>query len=506
MANEAIRRFFVNASEQGLMLTYDDVRLRPRHSDVAPTDPSIDLSTRISRNVGLKIPIVSSPMDTVTTAEMAIAMAEAGGLGVIHRGLTPAAQAKEVGRVKNRLNRRVETPIVVHDDMTVEAVLRMHEEKKWTFQTFPVVDAAGKLLGLLTRNDFEFCTDPSVAVTKIMTRLDCLTTGQEGVTQQEAYALMTRHKRKVLPLLKVDGTLAQMYLFSDVKRILSPNSDHNVDRNGQLVVAAAVGAGKDALERAGLLARKNCNIFHIDTAHGDSKNVIETIALLKAEYPEVDVIAGNVSSGESAKRLADAGADGVMVGQGPGSICTTRVIAGIGVPQVSAVYECVQALLGTSVPVCADGGINSSGDIVIGLAVGASSIMLGRLLAGTEEAPGETRFFNGMQVKDYRGMGSLGAMRDNTSSRERYGQKGAAITKLVPEGIEGIVPFKGSVRSVLDQYVGGIKAGMGYNGARTIAELSEVAQLFRMSNAGLKESHPHDIVITADAPNYHQGR
>jgi IMP dehydrogenase len=335
-----------------------------------------------------------------------------------------------------------------------------------------------------------------------MTPLDMLIAGLEGMTPQEAYVLMMQHKRKVLPLLRSDGSLAQMYLFSDVKRSLSSTSDHNVDRNGQLVVGAAVGVGQGARERAALLARARCDVFHIDTAHGDSKNVHETVAFLKAEYPGVDVIAGNVSSGEAAKRLLHAGVDGVMVGQGPGSICTTRVIAGIGVPQVSAVYECVLALEGSGVPVCADGGINSSGDMVIGLAVGASSLMLGRLLAGTEEAPGETRSFNGMQVKDYRGMGSLGAMRDNASSRERYGQSKADVAKLVPEGVEGIVPYRGSVRSILDQYIGGIRSGMGYCGARSIEELSEHAELFRMSAAGLNESHPHDIKITGESPNY----
>jgi IMP dehydrogenase len=503
MSNTAMKQFFDSASAQGLMLTYDDVRARTLYSDVTPTDTDIDLSTRISRRVRLKMPIVSSPMDTVTTAEMAIAMAEAGGLGVIHRALLPEVQAKEVGRVKNRLNGRVETPITVRADMTVAAALDMRDGKKFPFHTFPVVDSAGKMLGLLTRNDFEFCVDPSARVTEIMTPLHYLKTGQEGMTAQEAYVLMMQHKKKVLPLIKADGTLAQMYLLSDVNRILSQKFDHNVDRNGQLVAAAAVGAGKDALQRAELLARKKCDIFHIDTAHGDSKNVLETIKLLKAAYSDVDVIAGNVSSGESAKRLAEAGADGIMVGQGPGSICTTRIIAGIGVPQVSAVYECVEAVRGLDVPVCADGGINSSGDMVIALAVGASSVMLGRLLAGAEEAPGETRFHNGMQIKDYRGMGSLGAMRDNASSRERYGQGGATPAKLVPEGIEGIVPYKGSVRSVLDQYVGGIRAGMGYNGARTLSELSERAQLFRITNAGLNESHPHDVVITGESPNYH---
>ncbi len=500
--NRAMKEFFDRMKRRGLMLTYDDVRLRTRYSDVTSADPGIDLSARFSRNIRLKMPIVSSPMDTVTTAKMAIAMAEAGGLGVIHRGLSPEEQAKKVGRVKNWLNGRIETPIVVRDDQTVAMVLKMCKEKKFSFHTFPVIDAGGKVLGLATHNDFDFCTNPLVLVTEIMTPLQSLTTGNEGITATEAYALMMQYKKKVLPLIKPDGTLAQMYLFSDVKRIQSKQYNHNVDKNDHLVVGAAVGVGEDALLRAELLASNHCDVFHIDTAHGDSKNVLETIKRLKRLYPDIDVVAGNVSSGESAKRLVEAGADGVMVGQGPGSICTTRIVAGVGVPQVSAVYECAQALAGSGVPVCADGGINFSGDMLIAFAVGASSVMLGRLLAGTEEAPGETRLFNGTQVKDYRGMGSLGAMRDNASSRERYGQGGAVSAKLVPEGVEGIVPYQGSVRSVLDQHIGGIRSGMAYNGVRTLSELVEVAQIFRMDAAGLSESHPHDIVTTSVAPNY----
>jgi IMP dehydrogenase len=433
---------------------------------------------------------------------MAIAMAEAGGIGVIHRGLSPEVQAKEVGRVKNRLNGRIETPITVRAEMTMEEVLNMREEKKFAFHTFPVINSTGKVVGLLSHNDFDFCSDLSLPVRAVMTPADELASASPKITPHEAYELMCRHKKKVLPLIGEGGALSGMYILSDIKRILSSTYDHNLDANGQLVVAAAVGTGEGALERAELLARKKCDVLHIDTAHGDSLNVIETIQKLKARYPDIDVVAGNISSGESAKRLADAGADGVLVGQGPGSICTTRVIAGVGVPQVSAVYECVKALEGSGMPVCADGGINNSGDMVIALAVGASSVMLGRLLAGTEEAPGETRLINNVQVKDYRGMGSHGAMRDNASSRERYGQNALTISKVVPEGIEGIVPYKGSVQNALEQYVGGIRAGMGYNGAQTISKLTEVAALFRISSAGLSESHPHDVTITAQAPNY----
>jgi IMP dehydrogenase len=487
-------------SQQGLMVTYDDVRLRTTYSDVLPTHA--DLRTRFSKRVSLNMPLVSSPMDTVTTAEMAIAMAENGGLGIIHRGLSPEKQAKEVGRVKNRLNGRIDTPITVRDDMTIAEVLTMQQEKKYPFHTFPVVNNTGKMVGLITGNDLDFCVDPSLLTRDIMTSFADLTVARADTSARAGYARMVESKKKVLPL--VDGAmLAGMYVFSDLRRIFAQTpSNHNIDSNGKLIVGAAVGVGDGAMQRAELLATKKCDVFHIDTAHGDSKMVIDTLKKLKSGYPAIDVVAGNVSSGESAKRLADAGADGVMVGQGPGSICTTRIIAGVGVPQVSAVFECVQALEGSGVPVCADGGVNNSGDMVIALAVGASSIMIGRLLAGTDEAPGETRFFEGRMVKDYRGMGSLGAMRDNASSREKYGQGALTINKVVPEGVEGIVPYKGSVRTVVEQYAGGIRSGLGYNGAHTIPELCERAVLFRISASGLGESHPHDITITTQAPNY----
>jgi len=501
MSNPQLHAFFEKLSAQGLMVTYDDVRLRTKHSEVLPSQT--DVRTRFSRRITLNIPIVSSPMDTVTTSAMAIGMAEAGGIGIIHRGLSPEAQAKEVARVKHHLNGRIKTPITVRADMQVEEIISMREEKGYSFHTLPVVDDKQKVIGLLTRNDFDFCTDPTKEARAIMTPFADLTKASPEIEAREAYELLLSSKKKVLPLVDKDGTLAGMYIFSDLKRIFSQGNECTVDAEGQLVVGAAVGVGEGALKRAELLAIEKCDVFHIDTAHGDSKAVIDTIVSLKKKYPAVDVAAGNVSSGVSAKHLTDVGADAVLVGQGPGSICTTRIVAGVGVPQVSAMYECAQALEGSGVPVIADGGINNSGDMVIALAVGASSVMLGRLLAGTEEAPGETRFFQGMQIKDYRGMGSLGAMRANASSRERYGQAHTASVKLVPEGIEGIVPYKGSVKSVLDQYVGGIRAGMGYNGAKTIANLQQVAELFRISTAGLTESHPHDVHLTAQAPNYH---
>ena len=500
MPNEALRLFFKKMEAQGLMLTYEDVRLRTKSSEVLPRDTK--LYTRFSRRVLLNMPIVSSPMDTVTTAPMAIAMAEAGGLGVIHRNLDPEAQAREVGRVKHRLHGRIETPITVPAHYTVRMVLELREDRHFPFNTFPVVSANNEIVGLLTRNDFDFCKDVEQGVTEVMTPKEDLVTAEAKTTQQQAYDLMCRRKRKVLPLVDGGGRLQGMYLFSDLKRILAGGQMHSTDMKGQLLVAAAVGAGDMAFVRAKHLAQKHCDVFVIDTAHGDSAEVLQTIQALKQAHPHIDVVAGNVSSGSSALRLVEAGADGILVGQGPGSICTTRVVAGVGVPQVSAVYECVEALQDKRVPVCADGGINNSGDMVTALAVGASTVMLGRLLAGTEESPGETHFYQGMQVKAYRGMGSLGAMQDSVASRARYKQGETSLSKLVPEGVEGVVPHKGPVGAVLDQYIGGIRSGMGYLGAKTLRDLADRAELFRISSAGLRESHPHDVTITRDAPNY----
>lgn len=500
MSNAALKDFFAKLDSLGLMVTYDDVRLRTKYSEVLP--PNAVLGTALSKRVRLHIPVVSSAMDTVTESRMAIAMAEAGGIGIIHRGLSPEAQALEVRRVKRWRNARIEDPVVAAPEETVATLLARRDAEGYGWSSFPVVDEAGILLGLMSGKDFELCTDASVAVASAMTTRKDLLTATPDTTPERAYELMRQAKKKVLPLVDTSGKLAGLYIFSDLRRLFATQGTQSLDAHGQLLVGAAVGAGEKALARAELLAKERCDVFHIDTAHGDSKGVLETIAALKEAYPHIDVLAGNVSSGASAKRLADAGADAVLVGQGPGSICTTRVVAGVGVPQVSAIYECATALEGSGVPVIADGGINNSGDMVIALAVGASAVMLGRLFAGTEEAPGDTRYLNGMQVKDYRGMGSQGAMLANSSSRERYGQASVAKDKLVPEGIEGIVPYKGPVSRVLTQYTGGIRAGMGYLGAKTLEELRANAELFRISGSGLAESHPHDITITGDAPNY----
>ncbi|MBU6323821.1 MAG: IMP dehydrogenase [Patescibacteria group bacterium] len=478
------------------MLTYDDVRLRSEHSNVLPADT--DPKSRLSKNIALNFPVVSAAMDTVTTASTAIAMAEFGGIGILHRGLSVERQAEEAARVKHYLNGLIPDPITVSPDETVAAVLAKREAKGWRFRSFPVVTAKGEFVGLITGHDFDFITDGDIKVKDAMTPLARLVTAKPKTTLEQAAALMKQHRQKVIPL--VDGKkLAGVYVRADLERIMSGKGNHNVDRNGRLRVGAAVGVGDGALLRAAELSKVGCDVFHIDTAHGDSKNVFSTIKELKKKYPKIDVIAGNVSSGDGALRLAKAGADGVLVGQGPGSICTTRIVAGIGVPQVSAVYECAKALRGTGVPVIADGGIRNSGDIVIALSVGASAVMLGKLLAGTEEAPGETRLINGVQYKVYRGMGSLEAMLQNPSSLERYR---VSAKKFVPEGVVSTVPYQGTLRAVLEQYAGGIRQGMGYIGAATLDELRKKARLFRMTGAGLNESHPHDVLISHLPPNY----
>lgn len=501
MQNANMRRFFDRLDTEGLKVTFDDVRLQTHYSDIKPGET--DVSGQFSKRIKLKIPIVSSPMDTVTTGDMAIQMALMGGLGIIHRNLSPQVQAKEVGRVKNRLHGKVFTPITVSGDQTIASVLEMCARKKYEFRTFPVLDGDGVMLGLLTRTDFDFCEDPDALVRDVMTPFDILLTAQGETNRRQALARMKEHKKKVLPLIDDGQRLMGLFVFSDLKRILSKNAEQNLDSEGRLVVGAAIGVGDNALHRAELLAEKGCDVFQIDTAHGNSKAVIETVRKLKEIYPSIDVVAGNVSNATGALSVADAGADGVLVGQGPGSICTTRIIAGIGAPQVSAVYECAYAfgVRGIKVPLCADGGIRSSGDSVISFAVGASSVMLGRILAGTDEAPGAVETVRGKRVKVYRGMGSLGAMRENASSRERYGQSND-VSKSVPEGVESVVEYRGPVSDILTQHIGGIRSGLGYHGTRTFAELANVARIFRMSGAGVTESHPHDVELMVAPPNY----
>ena len=492
-------KFFNRMENLGLALSFADVRLKTKHSKIKPSD--VDLATKFSRNIPLYCPIVSSPMDTVTEHNMAIEMAKSGGIGIIHRKLSPKDQATEVARVKFYLNGLIKRPICVKPDETIEAIVNMTKEKRYSFHSFPVLDNEGKLIGLLTGNDFEFCTDNQLTANQIMST--DLVTAKGGISIEEAFRLMQESKKKILPLVDSKGRLVGMYIHSDVKRIISGGSlKYNLDENGNLRVGAAVGVGDEVLERVELMTERGIDVIVIDTAHGDSGDVFDTLRELKRNYPDLDVVVGNVSEGESAKRLVDAGADGVKVGQGPGSICTTRIVAGVGCPQVTAVYNCAMAIRGSDVPVCADGGIKYSGDITIALASGAETVMLGGMLAGSEEAPGETIMRQGVPVKTYRGMGSLEAMQESNAARERYGQVESESNKLVPEGVSGVVPYKGEVSNILFQCLGGLGSGMGYLGAVNIKELQERADFYRISGAGMAESHPHNITITKDAPNY----
>jgi IMP dehydrogenase len=494
-------QFFEKMEKQGLALSYGDVRLKTNHSSILPADAN--LSSFFSRRVPLKCPIISSPMDTITEHKMAIEMAKMGGLGIIHRGLGPKEQALEVARVKFYLNGFIKKPICVFDDQTIEEILKMINEKDFSFRSFPVIDRNGKLVGLLTNNDFDFCPNYNLKAREIMSRE--LITAKEGTNLEEAYIIMRESKKKILPVINNQGNLEGMYVYSDVKRIITGGSPlYNLDCNGNLRVGAAVGTGDDAFERLEILSELGVDVVVIDTAHADTKSVLQTLKEIKTKYNQIDVVVGNISEGESAKRLADAGADGVKVGQGPGSICTTRIVAGIGCPQVTAIYNCARALRGSGVPVCADGGIQQTGDITIALATGANSVMLGNLLSGTKETPGEVIIRQGMSVKEYRGMGSLAAMQASKASRERYGQGKSEKDKLVPEGVEGMVPYKGEVAQIIFQCLGGLRSGMGYVGAATVEELQEKADFYQISGAGLGESHPHSLLAAKEAPNYWQ--
>lgn len=480
-------------------MSYGDVRLKTGHSEILPADAKLE--TFFSRRVPLKCPIVSSPMDTVTEHAMAIELAKMGGIGIIHRGLSPEKQAFEVSKVKFYLNGLIKKPTSVHENETIESILKMRENNDLSFHSFPVLDENEKLVGLLTNNDFDFCSDHKLKASEVMSRE--LITAKENTSLEEVYKIMQENKKKVLPIIDESEKLAGMYVYSDVKRLITGGSPlYNLDNNKNLRVGAAVGIGNDAMERIALLAPLGIDVVVIDTAHADTEIVIKTLKEVKKNYPEIDVVVGNVSEGESARRLAEAGADGIKVGQGPGSICTTRIVAGIGCPQVTAIYNCAKAVRGMPVPICGDGGIQQTGDITIAIAAGASSVMLGNILSGTKETPGEVIIRQGVSVKEYRGMGSLGAMQASKASRERYGQAQSEKDKLVPEGVEGIVQYKGEVSNIIFQCLGGLRSGMGYVGAKTIKELQEKADFYRISTAGFEESHPHNLMVTKDAPNY----
>ncbi|MCB0915406.1 MAG: IMP dehydrogenase [Actinobacteria bacterium] len=483
-----------------LGLTYDDVLLLPAESDVIPSN--VDTSSRLTRNISLAVPLVSSAMDTVTEARMAIAMARVGGAGVLHRNLSIADQATEVDRVKRSEAGMVSDPVTCSPDQTLDQVNDMCA--KYRISGLPVVDEDGRLLGIVTNRDMRFEEDFSRRVAEVMTPMP-LVTAPVGIDGEEALGLLSAHKIEKLPLVDADGVLRGLITVKDfIKRGQYPHATK--DSDGRLVVGAAVGVGEDAFERAMTLADAGVDFLVVDTAHGHSRAVIEMVAKIKATG-RVDVVGGNVATRAGAQALIDAGADGVKVGVGPGSICTTRVVAGVGVPQVTAIYEAARACRPAGVPLIGDGGLQYSGDIAKALVAGADSVMLGSLLAGCDEAPGDIVFVNGKQYKQYRGMGSLGAMesrgQDTSYSKDRYFQDDVlSDDKLVPEGIEGQVPYRGRLAVVAHQLVGGLRASMGYAGAAEVADLQEKGQFVRITAAGLRESHPHDIQMTVEAPNY----
>jgi len=483
-----------------LGLTFDDVLLVPAESDVVPSE--VDTSSRITRNISVQLPLVSSAMDTVTEARMAIAMARQGGVGVLHRNLPIDEQAAQVDLVKRSEAGMVNNPVTCSPDDTLGDVDRMCG--RYRISGVPVVDDSGVLVGIVTNRDMRFEDDMSRPAREVMTRMP-LVTAPVGISPDDALALLAQHKVEKLPLIDADGRLQGLFTVKDfVKADKYPHATK--DANGRLVVGAAVGVGDDAEKRAMALIEAGVDFLTVDTAHGHSRAVIEMVRLLKRQS-SVDVVGGNVATRAGAMALVEAGADGVKVGVGPGSICTTRVVAGVGVPQISAIYEASLACRPAGVPVIGDGGVQYSGDIAKALVAGADTVMLGSLLAGCEEAPGDVVFVNGKQFKSYRGMGSLGAMQSRgqarSYSKDRYFQDDVlSDDKLVPEGIEGMVAYRGPLGAVAHQLVGGLRAAMGYSGSQTIGELHSKGSFVRITAAGLRESHPHDIQMTIEAPNY----
>ncbi|OON67967.1 IMP dehydrogenase [Hymenobacter sp. CRA2] len=476
-------------------LTYDDVLLLPAYSEVLPRDA--DTGTRLTRRITLNIPFISAAMDTVTEADMAIAMAQEGGIGIVHKNMSIKQQANLVRRVKRSESGMVLDPITLGDSATLGDAQKLMRDNK--IGGIPIVDGERRLLGLLTSRDMRFEKDLTRSVTELMTPGERLITTPVGTDLAQAEVVLQDNRVEKLPVVDADGRLQGLITYRDIrKRRSRPRACK--DEFGRLRVGAAVGVTGDTLERVKALVEAGVDVISIDTAHGHSKGVLDMVRRVKTEFPQLELIAGNVATAAGARALADAGADAVKVGVGPGSICTTRIIAGIGVPQLSAVMEAVRGLEGTGVPVIADGGIKFSGDAVKALAGGASTIMIGSLLAGTEEAPGEVIIYEGRKFKSYRGMGSVEAMEEG--SKDRYFQDAEDdVKKLVPEGIVGRVAFKGSTAEVLYQLVGGLRAGMGYVGAADVPALQQ-AQMVRITGAGLRESHPHDVQITREAPNY----
>jgi IMP dehydrogenase len=477
-------------------LTFDDVLLLPAESSVLPND--VRTATRLTRTIALEIPVVSAAMDTVTEARLAIALAREGGIGIVHRNLPIAAQVAEVDKVKRSESGMIVEPVTLRPDDSVADALALME--RYHISGVPITDANGVLVGILTNRDLRFEANVHQPVSALMTERD-LVTAPVGTSLDQANEILRRHKIEKLPVVDADGRLKGLITVKDIqKRIEFPLATK--DEQGRLRVGAAVGVGHDAFERAGALVDAEVDVLVVDTAHGHSRSVVEMVRRVKSEW-DVQVIAGNIATAEAADALIEAGADALKCGIGPGSICTTRVVAGVGVPQITAVYDCAEVALRHGVPVVADGGLTSSGDIAKAIAAGADTVMLGSMLAGVDESPGDVILVQGERFKEYRGMGSLGAMKARSFSKDRYFQGDVEdVDKLVPEGIEGRVPYKGPVQQILYQLVGGLRQAMGYCGAPTIDALKLESRFVRITGAGLRESHPHDIAITKDSPNY----
>jgi len=475
-------------------LTYDDVLLLPAYSEVLPRD--VDTSTFLTKKIRLNIPILSAAMDTVTESALAIAIAQAGGIGILHKNMSIQAQADEVRKVKRSESGMIQDPITLHEASIVADAVKIMRE--FRIGGIPIVNGHKQLKGIITNRDLRFQKDMNRPVSEVMTSAN-LVTAPQGTTLLQAEEILQDHKIEKLPVVDKDGNLCGLITFKDIQKFKNYPSACK-DEFGRLRVGAAVGVAPENIDRVKALASAGVDVITVDTAHGHSKGVIEMVKTVKQMYPDLQVIAGNVATAEGALALADAGADAVKVGIGPGSICTTRIVAGVGVPQLFAVYECAKALESRGIPVIADGGIKQTGDIVKALGAGASSIMAGSLFAGVEESPGETILYEGRKFKSYRGMGSVEAM--DKGSKDRYFQDETdVVTKLVPEGIVGRVPYKGTLAEVIYQYTGGLRAGMHYCGAANIPDLQK-AKFVRITAAGMRESHPHDITITKEAPNY----
>ncbi len=475
-------------------LTFDDVSILPARSGVLPNEA--ETATKFTRNIPLNIPITSAAMDTVTESHLAIAIAQQGGIGVIHKNLSIEAQRDEVDKVKRSESGMIVDPVTMTPDRPIAEAMEMMQH--YHISGVPIVEENGHLVGILTNRDLRFETRLDLPISEVMTRENLITV-PVGTTLNEARSILQKHRVEKLLVVDDKYKLKGLITVKDIQKAIKYPLAAK-DHLGRLRVAAAIGATGDFLERAEELLRARVDCLVIDTAHGHTESVIAAIKTVKSRYPEIDVVAGNIATADAAKDLINAGADALKAGMGPGSICTTRIVSGAGVPQITAILDCARAARGTGVPVIADGGIKYSGDIAKAMVAGADAVMIGSLFAGTDESPGEIILFQGRSFKSYRGMGSLSAMKQG--SKDRYGQAGAEMSKLVPEGIEGRVPYKGPLASMIHQLVGGLKSGMGYSGCRTIQELKEKARFIRVTNAGLRESHVHDVIITKEAPNY----